>query len=55
MLPVMLTREAMLRKLHLLDEHYRRWARRDFAEFVRFIKPDYQLSWLGELLHPGRC
>ena len=46
----MLAREAMLRKLHLRDEYYRRRARQSFAEFLRHTKPDYQLSWFHEEL-----
>ena len=50
MLAVMLTREAMLRKLHPRDEFYRRRARQSFAEFIRYTKSDYQLSWFQEEL-----
>ena len=46
----MLTREAMLKKLHLRDEYYRRRPRQSFAEFIRHTKPDYQLSWFHEEL-----
>ena len=47
----MLAREAMLRKLHLRDEYYRRRAaQQSFAEFLRHTKPDYQLSWFHEEL-----
>ena len=46
----MLLREAMLRRLHLVDEHYRRRARQSFAEFLRYTKPDYQPSWFHEEL-----
>ena len=42
---MMLAREAMPRKLHVRDEFYRRRARQSFAEFIRFTKSDYQLSW----------
>lgn len=44
----MISREIMLRKLHVRDEFYRRRARRSFAEFIRYTKPDYQLSWFHE-------
>ena len=47
---MLLTRETMLRKLHAHDEFYRRRARQSFAEFLRFTKPDYQLSWFHEEL-----
>jgi hypothetical protein len=43
-------REEMLHKLHARDEFYRRRARRSFAEFLRYTKPDYQLSWFHEEL-----
>ena len=46
----MLSREQMLKKLHLRDEFYRRRARGGFAEFIRHTKPDYQLSWFHEEL-----
>ena len=46
----MLSRETMLRKLHVRDEYYRRRARQSFAEFLRHTKPDYQLSWFHEEL-----
>ena len=36
------SRENMLPKLHARDEFYRRWARRSFAEFLLYTKPDYQ-------------
>ena len=44
----MASRENMLPKLHARDEFYRRWARRSFAEFLLYTKPDYQLSWFHE-------
>ena len=46
----MLSRESMMRKLHVRDEYYRRRARGNFAEFLRYTKPDYQLSWFHEEL-----
>ena len=46
----MLAREEMLRKLHARDEFYRRRGRQSFAEFLRYMKPDYQLSWFHEEL-----
>ena len=51
MLTVMLeSRESLLRKLHARDEFYRRRARQSFAEFIRYTRPDYQLSWFHEEL-----
>src|SRR5215469_14623851 len=47
---MLVPRQAMLRKLHLRDEYYRRRARQSFAEFLRYTKPDYQLSWFHEEL-----
>ena len=44
----MLSREQMLKKLHLRNEFYRRRGRQSFAEFLRYTKPDYQLSWFHE-------
>ena len=46
----MVADEEMLRKLHARDEFCRRGARRSFAEFLRYTKPDYQLSWFHEEL-----
>ena len=46
----MLAREEMLRKLQARDEYYHRRARQSFAEFLRYTKPDYQLSWFHEEL-----
>ena len=46
----MLSRVQMLKKLHLRDEYYRRRERQSFAEFIRYTKSDYQLSWFHEEL-----
>ena len=46
----MLAREELLRRLHARDEFYRRRARWSVAEFLRYTKPDYQLSWFHEKL-----